>query len=1587
MRNASSRRLLRSHRRSCAITALTLTASLLVALPAEAESPAPSAVPTPAPTKTTGAASPALKKAWEQARKSGRRVELPERFTENMKVWAAPDGKRLHAELYTHPIHLKNPGSKTWEPIDTRIVARDGKLQAARVKVPLTFGAEKSKTLVSAVGEHGKVGLATTKALPKPQISGNRITYPNAIQPGVDLVVIAHPNGFLQQVVFRERPADPVTVKLPLTLPKNTRFGKSAGLPQLQDPAGTGIGDPISVVAQDARAESSPDLGKISKVAARIEGTGDAATLVLEPDAAFLADPATAYPVTMAVSSSWIGAGLPDDTFISNRTYPTSQRTATWLRAGKSANGAEYWETYLKFDLPLREFQYATIRNADLIVWNYSSGGPNGSLCGDPLGSGIVARRITSNWSPATLTWSNRPSSGSDEGLATGGYNQNGTGWCGRAGKLWHSIESMVQQWANGVANYGLVLRSRVQSDATNWRQYRSYEGATAPYPDSNHAPAIIIEYEPAERERVVFMSDEPLSTFPSYDEAMAMREILPQGFNTSPITTAQSQALAEQRYVESSTGVTELLPLVEELGDGGSDAAEDGTAPTVVATSPEDGAADVDVDTTITVTFSEEVLGAELTLKDGDGNVVPGTFTATPESDTGGTNWTFTPAQPLSGGVSYTAEVRGGSDIWDNVMSPYSWVFTTRVTCPPAQDPDTTPPAIRSTSPAADATEVGLDSPVSVRFCEPVSDPVMVVKDASGVQVPGTTALDEDGTTVTFTPDGPFTPGTGYTVEITGAKDAAGNMMAAHSWSFVTAQPQPTPTPSPTPSPTPTIDPDTTPPSVTATVPENGARDVAPGVTLRVTYSEPVTGARITVTDNAGKTVAGTVTMTGESEATFTPASALTAGSTYTATASGAADAAGNVQATHTWSFTIAAPAAQPINPNPYFETGLEPWDTYYLEDKLTRTTERAHEGVASAKFVPYGGIWGTAFEFTEVSGGESYQLSGWFYQAETGDDQFDFGIEWYDESYELLWWDDFYVPERTRRWQSVSNLVTAPDDAVYAAIYVGGAGTFYFDEITLVPAMGVALAQRDTATRKSLKQGAPSLYLPPGRTRSKADLAKQEKAAAKSAVTAAASGFDYQHMSLESCTAARLTSGLPYASFGQTKATRYNQCWSKYVGVGEYVKHPLDPERYPPTVEDGFIVEATTVFHTYLGNADGSGVVNGGTSGLRPQNITLWTRLANIIAYDDFARVPSSDLDEYRIGLVIGLVGENGSVCEPTSATVDAMTAAGWKQVRGVPGYWRRDATIDTWRRDTDDRFVFLSRDTDGDAVDTCTIRPMLANTLNDWDELGDDVDDETWGTRPILLWNTGYFDATGVDLGKYTGTAPVGGGAGFYAPTFRCDHLNLDADEAESPSAASAVSLRAASAGTGNRGGCVVPAVSPVFTMSKSAAAAAGLPMDEVIDHIATALDPKKNMNTWPYRTNANGTRLSKNIPGNADAPRNTPAGQPLVKIHKSKYKENRKVFSWERNGVKGECDLYFRELNLGWPSIKHYTDAGLECDEFPFASTDQGAAKANGHYSVRPVKAEHNENHGFRWLSRFYSGQRILVGDRFWVRTLP
>src|SRR5437867_8380556 len=218
----------------------------------------------------------------------------------------------------------------------------------------------------------------------------------------------------------------------------------------------------------------------------------------------------------------------------------------------------------------------------------------------------------------------------------------------------------------------------------------------------------------------------------------------------------------------------------------------------------------------------------------------------------------------------------------------------------------DTTAPTVSFTVPANAATAVAISGKIAAAFSEAM-DP-LTISTATFTLQQGTTAVAGTvtyaGVTATFTPASALAPLTTFTATVTtGARDLAGNALAANFiWSFTTG-----------------ATPDTTAPTVSATVPANGATAVPINQTINATFSEamdPLTinTASLRVTGPGGIAVTGTVAYDVPSRiATLNLVSTLAPNTVYTATITiGARDLAGNALAANfVWSFTTAATAA----------------------------------------------------------------------------------------------------------------------------------------------------------------------------------------------------------------------------------------------------------------------------------------------------------------------------------------------------------------------------------------------------------------------------------------------------------------------------------------------------------------------------------------------------------------------------------------------------------------------------------------------------------------------------------------------------
>ena len=332
----------------------------------------------------------------------------------------------------------------------------------------------------------------------------------------------------------------------------------------------------------------------------------------------------------------------------------------------------------------------------------------------------------------------------------------------------------------------------------------------------------------------------------------------------------------------------------------------------TVISTIPTNGATGVPIDQQITATFNQDVncssfTTSTFTVGGPGGTPVTGTILCD------GTRATFTPASNLALNTTFTATVKAGvtDEAGAALASNFVWSFKTGSTAA------ATAPTVTSIDPANNATGVSINKKITATFSQAM-DPSTInmatfTLAGPGLAGPGTTPVsgtvtyDVVNSIATFTPAGNLATNTAFTATITtGVTNLAGTGMASNFvWSFTTG-----------------ATPDTTPPTVTSTIPANGATGVPINQAVSATFSkamDPTTinAATFTLTGPGATPVSGAVTYAAVgTTAAFTPTSNLAPFTTFTATiTTGATDLAGNALASNfVWSFTTGAtPDATP--------------------------------------------------------------------------------------------------------------------------------------------------------------------------------------------------------------------------------------------------------------------------------------------------------------------------------------------------------------------------------------------------------------------------------------------------------------------------------------------------------------------------------------------------------------------------------------------------------------------------------------------------------------------------------------------------
>ncbi|MEU9734450.1 DNRLRE domain-containing protein [Streptomyces sp. NPDC048002] len=419
-------------------------------------------------TKSAASSADSAAAALLMARLQDRKIEVLSERSETSTTYALPSGE-LQTSTYAGPIRQKVDGS--WKDIDTSLSDTGASLEpdVAAADIAVSDGGDSS--LVSVAKGEKSFGLGWESKLPTPSVKGDTASYD--LGDGQTLTVTALAQGFSQNVVLAAKPDSTPEYRIPLNLDGLTLSLADSGHLLLQDADGKLVAEaPAPMMWDSSKDDSSGESKYQASVTTKVETADDGSqTLVLSPDASYF-DQDLTYPVTVDPTST---LAVTTDTWVATN-YTDSQVSSTELKSGTYDAGSTVARSFLKFDVSA--FKGKHITDTNLALYSYYS-----SSCTE--GSGTVVRRITEDWDSSSITWSTKPAgttTGQVINTAALGYSTS----C-PAGTMNFDIDTITQAWADGTANYGLLIRGVTETDSYTWRRFRSAnyvsgDGSTEPH-------------------------------------------------------------------------------------------------------------------------------------------------------------------------------------------------------------------------------------------------------------------------------------------------------------------------------------------------------------------------------------------------------------------------------------------------------------------------------------------------------------------------------------------------------------------------------------------------------------------------------------------------------------------------------------------------------------------------------------------------------------------------------------------------------------------------------------------------------------------------------------------------------------------------------------------------------------------------------------------------------------------------------------------------------------------------------------------------------------------------------------------------
>lgn len=439
----------------------------------------------------------------------------PARSSATVTQFRNADGS-ITRNVAQHPVNYQRDKGR-WSPIETSLAkTAQGRYAEKANSLGVSFAAAASDatdlvTVSASSTESVGFGLSGAAASPA-EVDGSTVTYPGVL-PGTDLVETAGPTGAKEAIVLAKPPSGHIW-----TFDLHTQGLSAAvnrdGSVEFTDPKGTVAGRIPPAFAYDSKVDpGSGDPATTWDVTYGLTGAGGDYRLTVAVDAAWLSDPARAYPVTIDPTLTLGTAGTVSTTYVSTDKvfdYSADTTIKTGDCVAKNCGGTESNAVGLIKFPTFPDGQGYGISAASLHLfdtWTASTSGTPDCVSTNPnvTWSTINVAPITQAWSVPGAKAYPGPAHGAVIGSAapaTWNACQN-TGGVLTKGD-WVSVPitnlDFLNNWSyNAEPDYGLAISAATGS--LTWRKFDSdVESAQSPYLSvtySDHAPQVNSQFPP----------------------------------------------------------------------------------------------------------------------------------------------------------------------------------------------------------------------------------------------------------------------------------------------------------------------------------------------------------------------------------------------------------------------------------------------------------------------------------------------------------------------------------------------------------------------------------------------------------------------------------------------------------------------------------------------------------------------------------------------------------------------------------------------------------------------------------------------------------------------------------------------------------------------------------------------------------------------------------------------------------------------------------------------------------------------------------------------------------------------------------